>query len=136
MASHNRVKQFSEINITPLTDIFLVLLIIIMVVAPMLETKGLPLALPKISTQETPTPPPTEDQQVVLTLQADGSLLLDGNPLAADSMVSTLKSLAPSKPDGVRLQVHPQASHQKFAGVLDAITQAGASPFSVVRMAE
>jgi biopolymer transport protein ExbD len=134
MAS-NRVKQFSEINITPLTDIFLVLLIIIMVVAPMLETKGLPLALPKISTQQTATPPPV-DGQIILTLQADGSLLLDGSPLATDAMVSTLKSLAPSKPDGVQLQVHPQASHQKFAGVLDAITQAGASPLSVVRMAE
>jgi biopolymer transport protein ExbD len=134
MAS-NRVKQFSEINITPLTDIFLVLLIIIMVVAPMLETKGLPLALPKISTQTTATPPPA-DGQVILTLQADGTLLLDGNPIATDSVVSTLKTLAPSKPDGVQLQVHPQASHQKFAGVLDAITQAGASPLSVVRMAE
>jgi biopolymer transport protein ExbD len=73
---------------------------------------------------------------VVLTLQADGTLLLDGNPLAADAMISTLKSLAPSKPDGVQLQVHPQASHQKFSGVLDAITQSGASPLSVVRMAE
>jgi biopolymer transport protein ExbD len=134
MAS-NRVKQFSEINITPLTDIFLVLLIIIMVVAPMLETKGLPLALPNISTQQTTTPPAKEDQ-LILTLQADGSLLVDGNPLVADAMVTTLKSLAPRKPDGVQLQVHPQASHQKFAGVLDAITQAGASPLSVVRMAE
>ena len=134
MAS-NRVKQFSEINITPLTDIFLVLLIIIMVVAPMLETKGLPLALPKISTQQTTTPPTKEDQ-LILTLQADGSLLVDGRPIVADAMVTTLKSLAPSKPDGVQLQVHPQASHQKFAGVLDAITQAGASPLSVVRMVE
>ena len=134
MAS-NRVKQFSEINITPLTDIFLVLLIIIMVVAPMLETKGLPLALPKISTQQTTTPPAKEDQ-LVLTLQADGVLLVDGRPIVADAMVTTLKSLAPSKPDGVQLQVHPQASHQKFAGVLDAITQAGASPLSVVRMVE
>ena len=134
MAS-NRVKQFSEINITPLTDIFLVLLIIIMVVAPMLKTKGLPLALPTVSSQKE-APPPTKEGLIVLTLQADGTLLLDGNLLPSDGVVSALKNLAQAKPDGVQLQVHPQASHQKFAGVLDAITQAGASPLSVVRMAE
>ena len=39
-------ETFNEINITPLTDIFLVLLIIMMVIAPMLDTQGLSLEVP------------------------------------------------------------------------------------------
>jgi biopolymer transport protein ExbD len=129
-----RVKQFSEINITPLTDIFLVLLIIIMVVAPMLETKGLPLALPTISTTQTAPTPKQDDGMIHLTLQADGTLLLEGNTLPLADAVNTLKQLSQTKPEGVQLQVHAQAGHQQFASVLDAITQAGASPLSVVRL--
>ena len=40
-------KTFNEINITPLTDIFLVLLIIMMVVAPMLDQQGIGLTVPE-----------------------------------------------------------------------------------------
>ena len=41
-------KTFNEINITPLTDIFLVLLIIMMVIAPLLDQQGLNLAVPNM----------------------------------------------------------------------------------------
>ena len=44
--------SFNEINITPLTDIFLVLLIIMMVVAPLLDQQGLNLAVPEVVNQE------------------------------------------------------------------------------------
>ena len=44
--------SFNEINITPLTDIFLVLLIIMMVIAPMLDQQGLNLAVPEIANKE------------------------------------------------------------------------------------
>lgn len=49
--SRNR-DTFNEINITPLTDIFLVLLIIMMVIAPMLDQQGLNLTVPENVTQE------------------------------------------------------------------------------------
>ena len=44
--------SFNEINITPLTDIFLVLLIIMMVIAPLLDQQGLNLAVPEIVNEE------------------------------------------------------------------------------------
>ena len=44
--------SFNEINITPLTDIFLVLLIIMMVIAPLLDQQGLNLAVPEVVNQE------------------------------------------------------------------------------------
>ena len=43
---------FNEINITPLTDIFLVLLIIMMVIAPLLDQQGLNLTVPEMVDQE------------------------------------------------------------------------------------
>ena len=45
-------ESFNEINITPLTDIFLVLLIIMMVIAPMLDQQGLNLAVPEVVNAE------------------------------------------------------------------------------------
>ena len=51
MASNKR-DCFNEINITPLTDIFLVLLIIMMVIAPLLDNQGLNLTVPEIVKQE------------------------------------------------------------------------------------
>ena len=45
-------KTFNEINITPLTDIFLVLLIIMMVIAPLLDQQGLNLTVPENVEQE------------------------------------------------------------------------------------
>ena len=44
--------EFNEINITPLTDIFLVLLIIMMVIAPLLDQQGLNLTVPENVAQE------------------------------------------------------------------------------------
>ena len=48
----NKRDCFNEINITPLTDIFLVLLIIMMVIAPLLDNQGLNLTVPEIVKQE------------------------------------------------------------------------------------
>ena len=46
MSTHRQRDSFNEINITPLTDIFLVLLIIMMVIAPLLDQQGLNLTVP------------------------------------------------------------------------------------------
>ena len=50
--SSRRRDCFNEINITPLTDIFLVLLIIMMVIAPLLDQQGLNLTVPEMVAQE------------------------------------------------------------------------------------
>ena len=47
MSTNKKGKMFTEINITPLTDIFLVLLIIMMVIAPLLDQQGLNLTVPE-----------------------------------------------------------------------------------------
>ena len=67
-----RPGMMSEINVTPLVDVMLVLLIIFMVTAPMM-TQGLDVNLPKVDSQALQT----EQQQTILTIKADGTIFLD-----------------------------------------------------------
>ena len=59
---------FNEINITPLTDIFLVLLIIMMVIAPMLDQQGLNLTVPENVAQEQ-----VQKESKIMTIMVDAS---------------------------------------------------------------
>ena len=66
-------RFLSEVNVTPFVDVMLVLLIIFMVTAPMM-TQGLQVDLPQTRAVSVL---PKEDESVVLTVKADGSLFLD-----------------------------------------------------------
>ncbi|MDR2349554.1 MAG: biopolymer transporter ExbD, partial [Deltaproteobacteria bacterium] len=67
----------SEINVTPMVDVMLVLLIIFMVAAPMM-TQGLEVELPKVDASVIRT----DQSMVVLTITQSGQVLLDDTPLA------------------------------------------------------
>jgi biopolymer transport protein ExbD len=126
------IKRFDEINITPLTDIFLVLLIIMMVVAPMLEQQGLSLSLPSVSSS--PSPSETEAKVLMVTVQANGSLLLDGKAFNddAEALKIALKQQATTYPGGIELHLHPKAAYEKSMVVMDAAQGAGITALSIV----
>ena len=79
----------SEINVTPLVDVCLVLLIIFMVVTPMLQT-GTDVPLPETAS---PDPIPDEERQVTLALTIDGRLTVDGREIERNELVATLTAL-------------------------------------------
>ena len=83
--SRNR-DTFNEINITPLTDIFLVLLIIMMVIAPMLDQQGLNLTVPENVAQEQ-----VQKESKIMTIMVDASdkFYLDGMEVPSDKLEST-----------------------------------------------
>jgi biopolymer transport protein ExbD len=126
------VKRFDEINITPLTDIFLVLLIIMMVVAPMLEQQGLNLSLPSISA--TAASPTEESKILVVTVQSNGALLLNGKAFNGDSeaLKATLKEKVTTYTGGIELHLHPKAAYEKSMLVMDAAQGAGITALSIV----
>lgn len=79
----------SAINVTPLVDVVLVLLIIFMVVMPLLD-KDLQVRIPEDEQVEHPEELPPE--QIVVRVLADGSLQLNGTPIPQDAYVAALQS--------------------------------------------
>jgi biopolymer transport protein ExbD/biopolymer transport protein TolR len=124
-----RKALFNEINITPLTDIFLVLLIIMMVVAPMLDTTGLKVAVPSIGpSAETKTEPKTTQ----LMISASGEYTIQGERISGITLVSKLQLLKATAPDGVIIKTNPNASHSALTLAMDAAQSAGITKVAVV----
>src|SRR3989337_1521319 len=91
----SRDKLQSDINVTPLVDVCLVLLIIFMVVTPMLQ-KGVPVNLPV--TNEPDKTPDTE-KQLQISVKADGSVYVGPNVVRKDQVEATLKDVHERTPD-------------------------------------
>ena len=85
----------SDINVTPLVDVCLVLLIIFMVVTPMLQ-KGIPVNLP---VTEDPEKTPDTDKQLQISVKADGSVYLGPNVVRKDQVETALKEIQERTPD-------------------------------------
>lgn len=87
MAFSNKKKQklFTEINITPLTDIFLVLLIIMMVVAPSFQSMDNAVDVPEVNNGVN-----IEDAKVTVSVLQDGSMYVNGEPTTATALTDKL----------------------------------------------
>jgi biopolymer transport protein TolR len=85
----------SDINVTPLVDVCLVLLIIFMVVTPMLQ-KGVPINLP---VTEGPEKTPDTDKQLQISVKADGTVYLGSYVVRKDQVQSELEAIHQRTPD-------------------------------------
>src|SRR5215213_4591221 len=93
-AGRGRRGALSEINVTPLVDVMLVLLIIFMISAPLL-TAGVPIELPKTEASA------MEDQREPLTvsIRTDGSIFIQDKPVAFSQLSPRLLAMAEEKTD-------------------------------------
>ncbi len=109
------------INVTPLVDIVLVLLIIFMVTARIIVSQSVPMDLPKAASGS--------DVQVVFSavLGADGKLLVDSTPVADDDAIFPLAREAHSKNPEVRAVIKADSAipHGRVIHILDLMKQAG-----------
>jgi biopolymer transport protein TolR len=94
MAGINRGKFMGEINVVPLVDVVLVLLIIFMVTAPML-TQGLDVALPETNSGALKQ----SDEVLVLTVTKDNKLYLDEFAVEVDGLAAKIKNIVERKPE-------------------------------------
>lgn len=87
MAFSNKKKQklFTEINITPLTDIFLVLLIIMMVVAPTFQSMDNSVDVPEVNNGIN-----IDEGKVTVSVLQDGSMYVNGEPTKASALTDKL----------------------------------------------
>ena len=89
--SDNKKGLFTEINITPLTDIFLVLLIIMMVIAPSFQSIDTDINIPEINSGVS-----VEQKNAEISVTKQGRYYINGRPISSDNLVSELTNLKPS----------------------------------------
>jgi len=130
MSSNRKQREiFNEINITPLTDIFLVLLIIMMVIAPLLDQQGLKLTVPN---EQEVQQKPKETKTINIDVSAKGEYSMDGKPISADNLLFAIQDAAKIKKDGLLIQPNGDASHGDVVKVMDAGRNAGIANISVI----
>lgn len=125
--SRNR-DTFNEINITPLTDIFLVLLIIMMVIAPMLDQQGLNLTVPENVAQEQVQ---KETKIMSIMIDANNKFYLEGSEIPESELESTIKSQAQNYPDGLLIKTDSDSTHGAMVKVMDCARNSGITSISV-----
>ncbi len=120
-------RYLSEINVVPLVDVVLVLLIIFMITAPLLY-RGIDIALP---TSQSNTIEPTE--RLVVTVEQDGRIFLDKERVPADNLVAAFNSARTRSPDiSVYLRADEGVPYGVVVSVMDAVKQAGISQMGMV----
>ena len=133
MNSHGSPK-IEGINITPLTDIFLVLLIIMMVVAPLLEYRGLSASL--VSDSASPEDPNDEKKEITMvSIAPDGTFTVEGEAVASTDLPGALGRQATTHPDGVLIEIHPDAALESLTRAMDSAQAAGIANVSLLEKA-
>ncbi|MDO1582058.1 ExbD/TolR family protein [Rhizobium oryzicola] len=111
----------SEINVTPLVDVMLVLLIIFMVAAPMM-TVGVPVDLPQTSAN----PMNADTQPITISVNAKGEIYLQETPIVLDEIVAKLQAIAKTGyNERIMVKADTVAAYGVVAQVLGSINSAG-----------
>ena len=119
---------FNEINIKPLTDIFLVLLIIMMVIAPMLDKQGISLSVPENVEQSQIDKDP---QILTVTVTSNDKYYINNEEVSADSLGTILKGAIKDYPDGLLIQADGTSSHGAVVKLMDKARYAGVKAISL-----
>jgi len=114
----------SDINVTPMVDVMLVLLIIFMVITPMLQ-KGVSVDMAKATNTRDMQDADKEDA-VVLAVTRDGKIFLGSDPIAPDQITTTVKDRLSSRLDKtVYLKSDQNAKYGVVVTVVDNVRAAG-----------
>ncbi len=123
----SRQRALAEINVTPLVDVMLVLLIISMVAAPMLE-RGINLDLPA-----TETASEIREARVVVDVDRNGRIRINDRPVHPDLLAQQMKALAATRPsETVFLRADKLLPYGEVLLVMDRIRKAGVTRVALV----
>jgi biopolymer transport protein TolR len=124
---NGRYRPMAEINVTPLVDVMLVLLVVFMVAAPLL-TVGVPVDLPQTS-----APPINEPKEpLVITVNAEGQLFVQNTPLPTEALVPRLRAITGNNPDAVLYVRGDRAIN--YGRVLEVMSLVSAAGFNKVSL--
>ena len=121
-------SSLAEINITPLVDVVLVLLVIFMITAPVLQS-GIEVNVPKTKTVKEIT-----EQRLVVTIDRDQQVFLGDHAVNVHELGQQLLSQGKGDPtrEVIYLRADQRVPFGAFASVMDAIKQAGITNISIV----
>jgi biopolymer transport protein TolR len=121
--------NISQINITPLVDVMLVLLVIFMVTAPILQ-QGVSVDLPEV----TAAPPLAgSEEQLVVSVTREGKVHLNDTPLKLDDLNQKLSAIVRVRPDReVYLRADKNVPYGKVVEVMAVVRTAGVRKLGIV----
>jgi biopolymer transport protein TolR len=124
-----RSAAMSEINITPMVDVMLVLLIIFMVAAPML-TVGVPVKLPETAAAALPT---EQEEPLTVTITADGRLAIQATEVSDAEMIGKLQAIAAERTSKkIYLRADGSVAYERVAQVMGALNAGGFNEIAFV----
>ena len=117
----SRRGALAEINVTPLVDVMLVLLIIFMITAPMLQHE-VEVNLPEVTNK----PRTPSEEQLVLTVTKEGSVFLNNTAYSLEALRPQLQVLSQAQPDQeMFLRADAEVPYGTVVKVMDAVKKAG-----------
>ena len=118
----------SEINITPLVDVMLVLMVVFLLTAPLL-TNAVKINLPKTAT----TAPTDTPKAVTVSVDDKGEVFIDKRRVGIDALEPELKRLVAANPDlALSLQADETVPYKAVAKAMAVISRSGVSKLSVL----
>ncbi len=127
----NRYNGISEINVTNLVDVTMVLLIIFMITAPLMRS-GMQVDLPESKTTDL-----KQKEGIIVTLKKDGIILVDEKTVPADQLVTVLSRMVAAQGDQtVLLHADKAVPYGNVISVMDDIKQAGINHLGLVLIPE
>jgi biopolymer transport protein ExbD len=119
-------ESITGINVTPLVDVVLVLLVVLMVTATYLASRAIPVDLPKAKTAEATTAPLT------VSLSKTGVLYVDGAPASEAELRQKLATARRTDPE-VRVVIAADGAvpHRRVVGVIDLLRQEHVDHFAI-----
>ena len=124
--NHNSDSLITSINVTPLVDVVLVLLVILMVTAGYIVSKTIPMELPKGATGETIA------TTLAISIDQEGNTYLDANPIRPEQLRNRIRSArqADAQTRAV-IAADGRARHRFVVGVIDLLRQEGVTRFAI-----
>ena len=123
----NKERMMAEINITPLTDVMLVLLVIFMVTTPLIMTESFKIKLPRAVTSDA-----EPGRGMIVAVSSDGAINLNGRSVSLDRLGDEFKAGFGAGGDRtVVVKADGEARHSLIVRILDTAKLAGAERLSI-----
>ncbi len=130
--NHSEGDMMSEINVTPLVDVMLVLLVVFIITAPLLSPQSLKISLPKTDAVQQNDKP----QKMSLEVDAQGNIALDQAHISDEMLAETLRQRALDPQFQLQIEADQAVPYGRIAELMALAQHAGVGKLSFITMAK